>query len=686
MSRFLAILLLVLGPGSAAAEGINLSWGDCGTHGSEIRTFACATNSGVDEAFASFVPPAGFELLLAIESEILIESAMDLPDWWKHGSQLCRGSAGLTSSFDFTSGPSSCGDPWVGQAVGGNGYEVGYGGPNRARLRTVAALPAGNEQPVVPGVEYYALRVRVSHSRSTGSGSCAGCNVPVRLTLNSIRLDPPGGQGPVLTTPISGNVIHWQNTFGPLPVLHSVSPAAGPVGTPVTITGIRLGTATSVKFHTVEAAFTVVSDTEISTSVPAGGRTGLIHVQSPDGIGSSGAPFVVAPEIASFAPTRGPVGTTVILDGINFTATTAVEFNGVSAVFSVDSDTRLLAVVPPGSTDGPIAVFNAGGSDVTDDIFEVGPVPIPGDGAINLSWDDCGTAGTEFKTFACATNSGSSFPMIASFGAPENIVEFNGMQATLEITTAAPALPDWWKHGSGQCRGAGGLGTTFDFTSGPFSCLDPWNGQAVGGHVYEVGFGGPERARLRIVAAVPPDFGGPLTAGSQYYAFRVNLLRSKTTGTGSCAGCAVPACITLQQIQLMQDAGQGYDPVITFPGDRNYVRWQSDVGIPACPASNPPPPLDVALTAAPRLSIDRVIAAGSGREISLAMTLLSDEETRVEVFDARGRRLASQAFGGLSAGKQQVTLRRSAPLASGIYFARVIQGSRTAARTFSVTN
>ena len=67
---------------------------------------------------------------------------------------------------------------------------------------------------------------------------------------------------------------------------------------------------------------------------------------------------------------------------------------------SVASDVHIAATVPPGATDGPIAVHNAGGSDVSSGIFQVGPVPIPGDGSIKLSWDDCGNAGSELETFA----------------------------------------------------------------------------------------------------------------------------------------------------------------------------------------------------------------------------------------------------------------------------------------------
>jgi IPT/TIG domain len=686
MKRCVVVLIGVLAASPASGEGINLSWNDCGLHGTDIQSFACNTNSGAHEAVGSFVPPTGVDQFIAIAAELLIESPNDLPDWWRHGNGFCRGVSGLASSFDFTAVPSSCVDPWNGQASGGHQYDVAFGGPNRARLRLFAAMPTGYEIPVDPGTEYSAFRVRLLHSKTTGTGSCTGCGDAVQLMLNSIQLYQPSGVNPLVTMPIDRTTIYWQNTFGPLPEITAVSPNAGPEGTPVTITGSRFTGITSVRFHTVEAGFTVVSDTEISTAVPDDARTGIVHVQGPDGIGNSSDPFIVAPEITGFSPGRGPVGSTVVLTGINFTATSGVTFNGTpSTSFSVDADTRLLAAVPAGATDGPITVVNAGGSDVTDGIFEVGPVPIPGDGAINLSWDDCGTAGGDIKTFACNTNTGSPFTMVASFGAPDNIQEFIGVQGTFDITTSEATLPNWWRHGSGQCRGTTGLGTIADFTGGPFSCLDPWQGMGVGGNAYDVEFGGPEHARLRVIAALPSSSAIALDPGNQYYAFKVLLLSSKTVGTGNCAGCAAPACIGLLQLQLFQDPDQAYDPLIQFPGDRNYVYWQSSSGLPACPAAEPPPlPTAVPSPQGSPVSIDRAIALADGRGVSLSLTLEREGDGRVEVFDSSGRRRMSRFLTGLGPGRHDLQISGSEPMASGVYFVRVVQGSSLGTRRFSV--
>ena len=200
---------------------------------------------------------------------------------------------------------------------------------------------------------------------------------------------------------------------------------------------------------------------------------------------------------------------------------------------------------------------------------------------INLSWDDCGTYGTMLKTFDCNTNVGLPFSMFGSFIPPSNIDQFVGLAAQVDICTMTPTFVDWWAHGTGYCRGTGALSTSFDFTSGPFSCTDFFLGQAAGGFAYDVGFGDPDRARLRIQCAVPFELRGPVDASTEYYAFRVNISRSKSTGTGSCAGCSTPACIILNDIQLFQPPELANDPALYNPISYYSVNWQATV--PNCP-------------------------------------------------------------------------------------------------------
>jgi hypothetical protein len=198
--------------------------------------------------------------------------------------------------------------------------------------------------------------------------------------------------------------------------------------------------------------------------------------------------------------------------------------------------------------------------------------PIPG--GINLSWDDCGAAGGAIKSFACDSNTGQPAVAVASFVPPPGVGQFLGASAEIRIGTDTATLPDWWRHGTGQCRGGTGLALAYTFAEGPYTCTEYGLGQAGGTHSYEVGYGDVNRARLLVQYVVPKEDVGPLNPGTEYYAFKVSLPRTKTTGTGQCMGCLEPACIELHSIQLHQPAAVLYSPVLIQPLNRNFVSWQ----------------------------------------------------------------------------------------------------------------
>ena len=72
----------------------------------------------------------------------------------------------------------------------------------------------------------------------------------------------------------------------------------------------------------------------------------------------------------------------------------------------------------------------------------------------------------------------------------------------------------------------------------------------------------------------------------EHYAFRVNLQRAKSTGTGSCAGCNTVAYIVLNSIQLFQPPEQNNDPEISNPANSICSTWQAAPGT-ECPLSTP---------------------------------------------------------------------------------------------------
>ena len=85
------------------------------------------------------------------------------------------------------------------------------------------------------------------------------------------------------------------------PVITDVTPASGAIGSGVTVTGSGFTGTTTVTFHGVSAAYTVVSDTQVTTTVPTGATTGLVRLTTPSGAAASQADFVVTNQRAARA-------------------------------------------------------------------------------------------------------------------------------------------------------------------------------------------------------------------------------------------------------------------------------------------------------------------------------------------------------------------------------------------------
>jgi uncharacterized repeat protein (TIGR03803 family) len=89
----------------------------------------------------------------------------------------------------------------------------------------------------------------------------------------------------------SGVVYSLSNNLSPLV---KTVPVAAAVGVRVIVLGNGLTGSTSVTFNGTAAAFTVVSDTEITATVPTGATTGTVQVTTPTGTLNSNPQFVVS--------------------------------------------------------------------------------------------------------------------------------------------------------------------------------------------------------------------------------------------------------------------------------------------------------------------------------------------------------------------------------------------------------
>jgi hypothetical protein len=142
------------------------------------------------------------------------------------------------------------------------------------------------------------------------------------------------------------------------------APASGIVGSQVTITGSGFTGATAVAFNGTPAqSYSVVSDSVIKAVVAAGTTTGPVSVTTPDGAATSSKSFTLKPSIGSFTPLKGPVGTSVTINGSGFTGATAVKFGTTNAQsYTVNSDIKITATVAAGTHSGKITVVAPGGT------------------------------------------------------------------------------------------------------------------------------------------------------------------------------------------------------------------------------------------------------------------------------------------------------------------------------------
>ena len=145
------------------------------------------------------------------------------------------------------------------------------------------------------------------------------------------------------------------------------------VGKTVEILGQGFTGTTAVSFNGVHAPFNNVSDTYMTATVPAGALTGLVTVTTFTSTLTSNRKFLVPPQIKSFTPTSGIVGTSVTITGVSLTQTTKATIGGKAASFTVNSDTQVTATVPPGAKTGKITITTLGGIATSPGTFLVVP-------------------------------------------------------------------------------------------------------------------------------------------------------------------------------------------------------------------------------------------------------------------------------------------------------------------------
>jgi len=180
-----------------------------------------------------------------------------------------------------------------------------------------------------------------------------------------------GGTGSVSPCTAGQCGVFYSVNVGVGPFVSLVS-TSGKVGKTVEVLGQGFTGTKSVSFNGTAATFKVSSDTYLTAAVPNGATTGSVTVTTPGGPLTSNKLFRVTPQITSFTPTSGSVGTPVTITGVSLTQTKKVTFGGVAATsFTVDSDTKVVADVPTGAKTGKIVITTPGGAATSPRSFTV---------------------------------------------------------------------------------------------------------------------------------------------------------------------------------------------------------------------------------------------------------------------------------------------------------------------------
>jgi bacillolysin len=178
-------------------------------------------------------------------------------------------------------------------------YVAGFGTGTGNFTLTLTCADVPTISSFTPSSGPGSTSVAITGSKFTGATSVSFNGTPASFTVNSatsISTTLPAGAttGPItVQTPLGTGVSASFFTVLP-PAISLFTPALGPAGTTVTITGSSFTGISAVRFNGVDAAsFTVSSATLITAVVPAAATTGTITVVGSGGTTTTSASFEV---------------------------------------------------------------------------------------------------------------------------------------------------------------------------------------------------------------------------------------------------------------------------------------------------------------------------------------------------------------------------------------------------------
>ncbi len=216
----------------------------------------------------------------------------------------------------------------------------------------------------------------ISISGYTGTVTSSGISISINITHTYVgdlilSLQAPNGQMLALTRNTGGSGQNFTNTVftdaastlitaGTAPFTGSFKPIATTAAT-CTTTTITTFTAIGAGAINPNGTWRLIAIDNANIDVGTINNWSITIPSSTNapcyGTGNSIAVSITpAPSILSFSPSTGTAGQLITINGSGFTGTTAVNFNGISSVFSVVNSNQITATVPAGSTTGLISV------------------------------------------------------------------------------------------------------------------------------------------------------------------------------------------------------------------------------------------------------------------------------------------------------------------------------------------
>jgi hypothetical protein len=147
-------------------------------------------------------------------------------------------------------------------------------------------------------------------------------------------------------------------------------------GSPVVIRGMNLDNVTDVRFGSLSARFTRDSASQITAFVPENAITDQIMVTTSGGkSATSSARFSAQPKVTGFSTPNGNApGASVIINGLNLDAATAVKFGKASGTINTKTPTQITVGIPNGAITGKLVVSTASGDVESSAEFVARPV------------------------------------------------------------------------------------------------------------------------------------------------------------------------------------------------------------------------------------------------------------------------------------------------------------------------